>query len=89
VEDDVAELAQVALLRRDLGDVAVVTGDPAPAAQPREAAATDRDRRTSAVACFGSRLRLRGAGTGVVRRLRTCSIIRGVRQPTSEMNSST
>ena len=43
---------------------------------------------TSAVWCLGSRLRLRGAATGTARMLRTCSIIRGVRQPTSEMNSS-
>ena len=40
------------------------------------------------VACLGSRARLRGAGTGVARMLRACSIIRGVRQPTSDTNSS-
>jgi hypothetical protein len=37
---------------------------------------------------LGSRLRFLGAATGVARMLRACSMSRGVKHPTSEMNSS-
>ena len=92
VEDDVAELAQIALLGRDLDGrrprVRVTRRQPVSRSDTVAATASGSPA-TSAVWCLGSRLRLRGAATGVARRLRTCSSSRGVRQPTSETNSST
>ena len=101
VEDDVAELAQVALLGGDLAlDVAagavrarrrerVTRRHPDSRSSTAAAIAAMSSPGTSTVWCLGSRPRLRGAATGAARRLRTCSTSRGVRQPTSEMNSST
>ena len=68
--------------------VRVTVRQPLRSALMREAACSGVPA-ASTLAYFGSRLRLRGAGTGVARRVRTCSRVRGVRQPTSEMNSST